>query len=309
MELRHLRYFVAVGEDQHFGKAATRLGVAQPGVSRQIQDLEKELGFILFERLPRGVRLSAAGKLFLSDARRILHDVDDAKRRAERVATGKAGTLRVGFVEVFSWHGVVPNSFRQFRRRQPDAELDLQPMRSIDQTEAVLCGRLDAGFIFTLAEPDGDLARLPVACHKVVLATSQDHPATRFKRLRLRDLRDAPFVWFHRSANPLFYERIIRACIRGGLSAPRIVQYAVDHATALSLVSCRLGVAFVSETARWQCPRGVKLVSVTDLDIPVPIYLIWRKNNESALLHNFVAQVEAVAARHKVVAKVARAAP
>src|SRR6201982_3470974 len=294
MELRHLRYFVGVGEEQHFGRAAARLHVAQPALSRQIQDLEREMGFLLFDRLPRGVKLSAAGKLFLSDARRILQDVDEAKLRAERVATGKAGTLRIGFVEVFSWHGVVPDSFRRFRRHQPDVELDLQPLRSIEQTEAVQSGRLDAGFIFSLAEPDGDLAKLPVARHKVVLAAPQGHAVTRLKRLRLRDLRDALFVWFHRSANPLFYERVMQACIRGGLSAPRIVQHAVDHATALSLVSCRLGVAFVSETTQWQCPRGVKLLPVADLDIPVPIYLIWRKDNQSALLRRFVAEVEAV---------------
>jgi DNA-binding transcriptional LysR family regulator len=292
MELRHLRYFVAVGEDQHFGKAAKRLAIAQPALSRQIQDLEKDLGFMLFERLPRGVRLSAAGKLFLSDARRILQDVDEAKRRAERVATGKAGTLRVGFVEMLSWHGVVPDSFRRFQRRQPDVELDLQPLRSVDQIEAIRSGRLDAGFIFTLAEPDEDFARMLVAQHKVVLAAPQGHAVTRLKRLRLRDLRDVPFIWFHRSANPLFYERIMQVCVRGGLSTPRIVQHAVDHATALSLVSCRLGVAFVSETTRWQCPRGVKLLTIADLDIPVPIYLIWRKDNQSALLQRFVAQTE-----------------
>jgi DNA-binding transcriptional LysR family regulator len=294
MELRHLRYFVAVGEDQHFGKAAERLGIAQPALSRQIQDLEKELGFMVFERLPRGVRLSAAGKLFLSDARRILQDVHEAKLRAHRVATGGAGTLGVGFVEMLSWHGVVPDSFRLFRRRQPDAELDLQPLRSIEQTEAVRSDRLDAGFIFSLAEPDGDLAHLLVARHKVVLAAPQGHAVTRLKRPRLRDLRDAPFIWFHRWANPLFYERIAQACSRGGLSAPRIVQHAVDHATALSLVSCRLGVAFVSETTQWQCPRGVKLLPVADLDIPVPIYLIWRKDNQSALLQRFVGQIEAM---------------
>jgi DNA-binding transcriptional LysR family regulator len=130
-----LRYFVAVGEEQHYGRAAERLGIAQPALSRQIQGLEKELGFMLFERLPRGVKLSAAGKLFLSDARRILQEVQEAKLRAERVATGKAGTLRVGFVEWLSWHGVVPDSFRRFRRRQPDAELDLQPLRSMEQIE------------------------------------------------------------------------------------------------------------------------------------------------------------------------------
>ncbi|HEV3146288.1 MAG TPA: LysR family transcriptional regulator, partial [Gemmataceae bacterium] len=290
----HLRYFVAVGEEQHYGRAAKRLGIAQPALSRQIQDLEQELGFTLLDRLPRGVKLSAAGELYLSDARRILLEVEEAKLRAERVARGKAGILRVGFVEVFSWHGVVPDSFRRFQRRQPDVELDLRPMRSVEQTEAVRSGRLDAGFIFTLAEPDVDLAQLSVARHKVVLAAPQGHSVTRFKRLRLRDLRDAPFVWFHRAANPLFYERIMQACTQGGLSAPRIVQYAVDHATALSLVSCRLGVAFVSETARWQCPRGVKLLPVADLDIPVPIHLIWRKDNQSALLHNFVTQVQAV---------------
>jgi DNA-binding transcriptional LysR family regulator len=294
MELRHLRYFVAVGEEQHYGRAAERLGIAQPALSRQLQDLEKELGFTLFDRLPRGVKLSAAGKLYLSDARRILLEVEEAKLRAERVAFGKAGMLRVGFVEMLSWHGVVPDTFRRFRRRQPDVELDLQPLRSVDQIEAVRSGRLDAGFIFSLAKLDGDFAQLLVAQHKVVLAAPQGHSVTRLKRLRLRDLRDAPFVWFHRSANPLFYERIMQACIRGGLLTPRIVQHAVDHATALSLVSCRLGVAFVSETTRWQCPRGVKLLPIADLDIPVPIYLIWRKDNQSPLLQRFIAQVQSL---------------
>src|ERR1700757_4254991 len=123
MELRHLRYFVAVGEEQHFGRAASRLHIAQPALSRQIQDLEKEMGFLLFDRLPRGVRLSAAGKLFLSDARRILEDVGEAKRRAERVALGQAGTLRVGVATAVSWHGSVVNVFREFRRRPPDREI------------------------------------------------------------------------------------------------------------------------------------------------------------------------------------------
>ena len=140
MELRHLRYFVGVGEEQHYGRAAKRLRIAQPALSRQIQDLERELGFALFDRLPRGVKLSAAGKLFLDDARRILEHVDEAKLRAERVASGKAGTLRMGFVESISWHGVVPDSFRRFRLMQPDAELELHPMLSAQQAEAVRSG-------------------------------------------------------------------------------------------------------------------------------------------------------------------------
>jgi DNA-binding transcriptional LysR family regulator len=293
MELRHLRYFVGVGEEEHYGRAAERLGIAQPALSRQIQDLESELGFSLFDRLPRGVRLSAAGKLFLSDARRILQDAQQAKLRAERVARGKAGTLRIGFVEALSWHGIVPDSFRRFRHRQPDAELELSPMLSLHQVEAVRSGKLDLGFIFSPDEPDGDLAHLPVARYKVVLAAPRGHAVTRISQLRLRDLRNAPFIWLHRWVNPVYYDRIMQACLKGGLKSPRIVQHVIDHATTLSLVSCRLGVAFVSETTRWQCPRGVTLLPIADLDFPAPFYLIWRKDSQSALVQNFVAQVEA----------------
>src|SRR5712675_699913 len=142
MELRHLRYFVAVGEEQHYRRAAKRLRVAQPALSRQIQDLEEELGFKLFERLPRGVRLNAAGKLFLEDARRVLQELSEAALRAGRVASGHSGTLRVGFTENSSWRGVVPDSFRRFRQQQPDAEFQLKPATSLEQLEAIRSGRL-----------------------------------------------------------------------------------------------------------------------------------------------------------------------
>ena len=125
MELRHLRYFIAVGEEQHYGRAAGRLRVAQPALSRQIQDLEEEIGVKLFERLPRGVKISAAGKSFLEDTRRILQQVNEATLRAGRVARGQSGVLRVGFTESASWQGVVPDSFRRFRELKPDALLQL----------------------------------------------------------------------------------------------------------------------------------------------------------------------------------------
>src|SRR5580704_12534053 len=158
MELRHLRYFVGVGEEQHFGRAAKRLRVAQPALSKQIQNLEQEMGFVLFDRLPRGVRLNAAGKLFLTDARRILQDVDEAKLRAERIAHGKAGTLRIGIATAVSWHGIVVDTFREFRRRQPDVELELHHLLSVNQIEAILSGRLDAGFAASLTPWPKDLA-------------------------------------------------------------------------------------------------------------------------------------------------------
>jgi len=291
MELRHLRYFVHVAEEQHYGRAAERLRVAQPALSRQIQDLEEEIGFKLFDRLPRGVKISAAGKSFLVDARRILHEVNEAAARAKRVASGQSGTLRVGFVESVPWHGVVPDSFRGFRERQPDAELQLKPASSLEQTEAVHSGRLDAGFVFTIANIGRELAQLPIASLSLMLVVPKGHPLTKFKNLRLRDLNDAAFVWFPRQESPAYYDRLMHECFRGGLKSPHIVQEAVNEATILSLVSCRLGVAFVSSATRWRCPESVALLPVTDLKLPLPLALIWRKDNVSPLLEKFVAEV------------------
>jgi len=291
MELRHLRYFVAVGEEQHYGRAAQRLRVAQPALSRQIQDLESEIGFQLFDRLPRGVRLSAAGKTFLADARLILQQVNEAALRAGRVARGLAGTLRVGFTESASWHGVVPASFREFRLGQPAAELQLSPLLSLDQVQAVRSGRLDAGFVFNMPKTDPELDQVLVASQTLVLAVPKGHPLTRSKSLRLRDLADSDFVWFPRRQSPAYYDRLMQACSRGGLTTPRIVQEAADQATLLALVACRLGVAFVSDATRWRCPKDVLLRPVVDLYLPIAFSLIWRKDNASPLLARFVADV------------------
>ena len=291
MELRHLRYFVAVGEEQHYGRAAQRLHVAQPALSRQIQDLESDVGFQLFERLPRGVKLNAAGKLFLEDARRILQQVNEAAARAARVARGQSGTLRIGFTENASWHGVVPDSLRKFRQRQPDAELQLNPAGSVDQVDDIRSGRVDAGFVFNMPKEDEELDQLPVAMQHVELAVPKGHPLAKTKTLRLRDLVDAPFVWFPRREAPAFYDRLMHECYRGGLKSPRIVQEAVNEATILSLVSHGMGVGWVNGTARWRCPRQVVILSIADLNMPLPMSLAWRKDNTSPLLANFIADV------------------
>jgi len=293
MELRHLRYFVGVGEEQHFGRAAERLQIAQPALSRQIQDLEREMGFLLFERLPRGVRLNEAGKVFLSDARRILQDVDDAKRRAERIALGQAGTLRVGIATAVSWHGLVVNAFREFRRRQPDVELVLHHMVSIHQVEAVLSDRLDAGFAAAVTPWHEDLEHRQFALDRMVVAVPKGHPLTKRARTRLKDLRNMPFIWFHRWVNPTFYDQMMEACARGGLSAPRIVQEATDRDTVLGLVQCQIGIAWLTESTRWHCPRGIVLLPVVDMNVRLPFNVIWKKDNTSPLLQKFLAQVQA----------------
>lgn len=293
MELRHLRYFVGVGEEQHFGRAAARLHVAQPALSRQIQDLEREMGFLLFDRLPRGVRLSDAGKVFLSDARRILQDVDAAKRRAERIALGQAGTLRIGIATAVSWHGVVVNAFREFRHRHPDVELVLHHLVSVHQVEAVLSGRLDAGFSAAVTPWHEDLDHRQFALDRMVLALTKGHRLTKRSGIRLRDLRNLPFIWFHRWVNPAFYDQMMAACVRRGLNAPRIVQEATDRDTVLGLVQCGIGIAWVPESTQWHCPKGIVLRPVADMDVRLPFNLIWKKDNSSPVLQAFVARVEA----------------
>ena len=176
--------------------------MAQPALSRQIQDLEEEVGFKLFERLPRAGKLSSAGKLFLDDARRILQEVSEAAARAARAARGQSGTLRVGFTENASWRGVVPDSFRRFREQQPDAELQLRPAASLDQLEAIRSGRLDAGFVNFMPTADPELDQLTVADQYVELAVPKRHPLAKKKKLRLRDLLDIAFVWVPKVGSP-----------------------------------------------------------------------------------------------------------
>jgi DNA-binding transcriptional LysR family regulator len=289
--LRHLRYFVAVGEDQHYGRASRRLGVAQPALSRQIQDLEKEIGYELFDRMPRGVRLSAAGELFMADARRILQEVGEATARAARVARGQSGTLRIGFAENASWHGVAPDSFRRFRERQPDVTLQLQPAASLEQLEAIRSGRLDAGFVNFMPKADADLDQLAVGIQQVELALPKRHPLARLEKLRLHDLTDAAFIWFPRRASPIFYDRLMHECYRGGLKSPRIVQEGLNEATILSLVSTGLGVGWVLGSARWRRPPTIAILPVVDLNMPVPLALAWRRDNTSPLLARFVDEV------------------
>src|SRR5690348_15555342 len=208
MELRHLRYFVAIGEEENYRRAAKRLNVAQTALSTQMQDLEAELGFKLFVRLPRGVKLSAAGKMFLDDARRILQQVNEAAARAARVARGQSGTLRIGFTENASWHGVVPDSLRRFRESHPDAELQLHPAGSVDQIDEIRAARVDAGFVYLLPANDDELEQIPVAMEHLGLAVPRGHPLGQLKRLRLRDLVDVPFIWFPRREGPAFYDRL-----------------------------------------------------------------------------------------------------
>ena len=291
MEMRQLRYFIAAGEEQHFGRAARRLRVVQPVISRQIQNLEREIGFELFERLPRSVIITEAGKLFLDAARRTLEEVNRATERAKRVAFGQSGTLRIGFVESISWQGVIPDSLRDFRLRHPDVELQLKSLRTLEQIPAIHAGSLDAGFGLPVADREHGLAQLQIGLVKEVLAVPNGHPLMKKKQIRLKDLVEMPFVMFPRWAIPTAYDRLMAACARGGLKTIRVVQETAVETMMLSLVQCGVGVSFVSSAARWRCPAGVTLLPVVDLNVTFPFALMWKKDNNSPLLAKLVDNV------------------
>jgi len=160
------------------------------------------------------------------------------------------------------------------------------------QLEAIRSGRLDAGFVFNMPKVDPELDRLPVTMQRIELAVPTGHPLTKLKKLRLRDLTDAPFVWFPRRESPALYDRLMHACFRRGLKSPRIVQEGLDEATILSLVATGLGVGWVLGTARWRRPESVVIMAVGDLNVSLPLALAWRKDNESPLLAGFVAEVQ-----------------
>jgi DNA-binding transcriptional LysR family regulator len=271
--------------------------VAQPALSRQIQNLEEEIGFKLFERLPRGVRITDAGKLFLDDTRRILEGIIDATARAKRIASGQSGTLRIGFNQSMSFHGIVPDSLSFFREQVPDAELQPMPLTTVEQFAAVQSGSLDLGYVFTIGNIARELAQLQVGAVNLLLAVHKEHQLTKLKRLRLRDLIDCPFIWFPRRTGPVLFDQLMDECARGGLKAPRIVREATGETTILSLVGCGVGVAFISSASRWQCPPSVTLLTVTDLKLRLPFALIWRKDNNSPLLAKFTAEVKSLVNR------------
>lgn len=288
MDLRQLRYFVAVAELEHFRHAAERLRVAQPILSRAIKALEEELSAPLFERLARGVRLTDAGRALLEDARRLLGGAQAAAERARLVARGELGTLRITFTEVGSWRGIFPDTIRAFREAHPGVTLVLQAMYTAQQQRGLLAGDIDAGFLYELGDIAPELERRTVQEDAVMLALPAAHPLVSRKVLRLRDLVDEPFVWNVTSTNPRYDNALMAACLAKGL-APRIVQGVSNSATIVSLVAVGIGLGFVPGMMRWRLQEGVVLRPVADLSMRYFTDIAWRRDNASPLLARFVA--------------------
>lgn len=287
MELRHLRYFVAVVETHTFRAAAEKIHVVQPAISRQIKALEAELGVSLFKRLARRVELTETGRIFFLDAKRILADADAASERALRVGKGQVGLLKVGFNEVGLWQRTVLQAIRSFRANYPDVELQLVPLDSRQQRDALRDGRIDAGFLYALPQDRVSFEHLPVQQDDVAVALLNTHRLAKRSKLDIQHLDGEPMIWSARQSNAYLYDALTAAWFTAGL-VPNILQETTTGILVLSLVGVGMGLGIVTTGMRWQMPEGVLLKPVQNISVPLHLDLVWRANNNAPALQHFV---------------------
>jgi DNA-binding transcriptional LysR family regulator len=287
MELRHLRYFIAVAENKGFVRAAVSLHIAQPALSRQIRELEQELGVTLFERLHSGAVLTVPGECLLQDARRIFGYLDEAQSRARRAQSGFSGVLTIGMVESFTWHESITGSLRKFQSQCPDIVLNVSLMSSPEQLVAIRDEHLSAGFLFNRPAEDATFDGIEILKTKAMLAVPKNSHLAQQPPRRLADLKDENFVFIPRALNPPYYDQIIHACHGAGLT-PRIVQSGSNDSSNLSLVAAGLGLTIVPAVVKSRKPKNVVLVSVGDLNVITAMELVWRRDNRLPALKNFV---------------------
>jgi len=292
MELRHVRYFVAVAEDLHFGRAAERLHMAQPPLSRQIMQLEQELKVTLLERTKRHVRLTPAGAVFLGKARELLALADESVVAAQRVASGQAGALTLSFVgsAMFS---ILPGILRVARERFPDVELSVHEMTTGQQVSALLAGRMQVAFVRPrVVHPD--IVSEVVFREDLVAAVPVGHRFADRSVLALGDLAAEPFILFSRNVSPSFGDQVMSLCIAAGFS-PIFVQEALEMQTALGLVAANLGVSLLPGSVRRIAWLGVVLIPLAE---PVPqteLSVAYRADETSAILPHFLDIVRSTA--------------
>ncbi len=258
MELRHLRYFVAVAEARTFTLAAARLGIQQPPLSQQIRMLEKELGFALFKRVPKGVELTAGGRVFLDEATAILASVKRAGQRASSAAHGKMGKLSLGFTSSAITHSLAPRLIRGFRLAYPDVELEFQEGSAAKLIQSVADGSVDIGTVRKpVSRPDGVGFRVLLnepmmlvlpATHRLARAAGKGKKG-QTGLLSLRDLKGEAFILTRRPGAPGMYADLISACHRAGFT-PKIAAEVENMLTNVALVAAGIGVSAVPESMR-----------------------------------------------------------
>jgi DNA-binding transcriptional LysR family regulator len=290
IELRHLRYFLAVADELHFGRAAERLGMSQPPLSQQIRQLEALVSARLFTRTNRRVTLTDAGKLFLVEAQDILTRVDHAIDLAQRAQRGEVGELRIGFTRSTPLSGHIPRAIFAFREAAPSVQLQLQEMNSLQQIDALLDRRLQMGIVRGNVLPE-TLVSKRLFRDPLVAVLREDHPVMaklgKNRRLRTEWLAQESFVLFGRSAGAGIHDHVITLCRNAGFT-PRVVQDAHEASTIVGLVAAGLGVSILPASCEHIGVIGVAYVPLTDPAAMSEIHVVHRRDERSPLVAKFV---------------------
>lgn len=287
MELRHLRYFVAVAEELSFTRAAERLHIGQPPLSQQIQALEADIGARLFDRTKRRVSLTEAGRLFLTDARRMLALSEQARETARRAHVGEAGQLRVGFTFSTPFTSLFPKIVQRYRQQYPGVLLTFQEMTTMHQLAKIEARELDIGFVrpASMALPDA-VALTMLITEPVRLVLPADSALARQERIVVADLADQAFVVFPKDAGTGIYHQIIDLCRKAGF-APRIAMEAGEPSTMIGLVAAGCGISVLPASFEGIHMEGVVYRPLADPEATTSLLLARQANGGGPLVQAF----------------------
>ncbi|MFE2507784.1 LysR substrate-binding domain-containing protein [Streptomyces naganishii] len=289
MELRHLRYFAAVADTCHFGKAAERLHMAQPPLSQAIRRLEMELGVDLFTRTTRQVALTAAGEVFRTDVERILKAVDEAVVRVGRFASGLEGVLRVGLTGSASYRQL-PALARLLKRKMPHVMMEVHTeMLTPAQELGLIERRLDVGVLRPPIRQEGIAHRL-LADERLVVAVPEEHWLAEADAVRVEQLRHEDFIMYGAALGSVVNDAVVRSCLASGFYPHRAYEV-TETSAALALVAAGLGVAVLPDSIRSAPREGVVSRDIEDA-LSVPLVLAWRTEDDSPLVRNLLEVLE-----------------
>ncbi|MBW4685065.1 MAG: LysR family transcriptional regulator [Komarekiella atlantica HA4396-MV6] len=292
MELRHLRYFIAVAEELHFSRAAERLHIAQPPLSQQIQQLEAELGVELFHRkTKRQVQLTEAGQVFLQEAYQLLAQLEKAIEITQRTGRGEKGQLRIGFTSLVTYD-LLPVILRRFQEQFPEVELVLQELTTAHQEQALKDGHIHVGFAHPPLE-DNTLNQECIQQEALIVAMFETHPLIKQERISVRSLSGENFIMFPRHLGPGLYEQILSLCQQGNFT-PKVTQEAIQMQTIIGLVSAGMGIAIVPSSLQ-NLQRTSVVYRALEEKIPlVETAVVWRKEGMTPVLREFLKIVKIV---------------
>lgn len=290
MDVKQLRCFMAVAQELNFSRAAAKLNMTQPPLSRQIACMEQDLGARLFVRTPQAVALTLVGQALLPKVQRLVAGLGELREIANRVDQGQIGRIRIGFVGSTIYTSI-PSLLGQFRRLYPDVNLDLQQLTVARQTDSLLRGDIDVGII-RQAITHPRLATRCIGREAFVAALPLDHRLAAKSQVPLRSLANEPMVAFSRQEAPAIDEQLRRMCNKAGFS-PRIVQEAHPMSTVVGLVGVGAGVAIVPESMSSLAFQNVAYRPLLGTREISEFFVVWRRDDPALLLKNFLAVVRA----------------